>query len=237
MSDEPRDKSVFERYALSQLPPYAKLFVALFVSLMLCVVLWATWIFYQSEGVVNPKSLPAYLRGSADSVNVRELPGEVRQDLNEIISDSSAVLAPQWDTEHAGKEQPLDSAAIVRIAKNAARDTIEEYAGDGDFEPIARTEGRFRRNLGLAHTHVNGQTLLFFAMGALFLFSSAKPRIKRTLYWIFGSAILCHVIGLTGRGYHWFFDDLLAVGGMAILACVVYMAIIIYVDLSKKAAD
>lgn len=233
MADQTRESPVFERYALSTLPPYAKLFVALFVSLMLLVTIWAIWIFYQSEGVVNPNSLPAYLRGGQDTGSVGEYPSEAKQDLNEILSDSSAVLAPQWDTEHAGKEEPLDSAAIVRIARNALRDTIDELSSDGDFEP-AGAVSRFRRNLGLAHTHVNGQTLLFFAMGAVFLFSSAKPKVKRIVYLIFAPAVLCHVISLTGRGYHWFFDDLLAISGMAILGSIVYMAVIIYVDLARK---
>jgi hypothetical protein len=236
MSDEPEEISVFERYTLSTLPPYAKLFVALFVSLMLCVVAWATWIFYESEGVVNPNSLPAYLRGDGDTVSEAESPADVHQDLNEMLSDSSAVLAPQWDTQHAGSEELLDSAAIVRIARDALRDTVDEYANDADYEAVGG-ESRFRHNLGLAHTHVNGQTLLFFAIGAVFLFSSAKPKIKRTVYWILGPAVLAHAIGLTGRGYHWFFDDLLAVSGMAILACIVYMAIFIYVDLARKAGD
>ncbi len=237
MSDEPREKSIFERNALSTLPPWAKMFVALFVTLMLCVVAWATWIFYESEGVVNPRSLPAYLRGGGNTFGVQESPNEVHQDMSEILTDTSGVIAPQWDTEHAGKEEPIDSAAVARLYKGTVRDTVEEYSGDGDLDAIGRGESRFRRNLGLAHTHINGQTLLFFALGAVFLFSSAKAKIKRMVFWIFGPAIFGHAIGLTGRGYHWFFDDLLAVCGMAILACIVYMAIIIYVDLGKKAAQ
>ncbi len=234
MVDEVKDISVFERHALSTLPPWAKLFVGLFVSLMLCICFWATWIFYESQGVVNPDRLPAYLKPDTTDVSMKELPKSVRSDLAEIMSDSAAVLAPRWDTQQAGLESRLDSAAIVRIARNAIRDSLDEIAGDADLEPAIQPPGMFRHNLGLAHTHVNGQTLLFFAMGFVFLFSSAKPKVKRILYLVFGVSILCHAIGLTGHLYSWFFDDLLVVSGMAILGSIVYMAMIIYVDLGRK---
>ncbi|HVP07405.1 MAG TPA: hypothetical protein VMS71_06145 [Candidatus Acidoferrum sp.] len=234
MVDEVKDISVFERHALATLPPWAKLFVGLFVSLMLCVCFWATWMFWETRQVVDVDKLPAYLKPDTSEVSVRDLSKGVRSDLAEIMSDSAAVLAPNWDTQQAGREVPLDSAAIVRIARNAIRDSLDEIAGDADLEPAIMPEGRFRHNLGLAHTHVNGQTLLFFAIGFVFLFSSAKPKLKRILYWVFGVSVLCHAIGLTGRDYSWFFDDLLAVSGMAILGSIVYMAMIIYVDLGRK---
>jgi hypothetical protein len=68
----------------------------------------------------------------------------------------------------------------------------------------------------------------------VFLFTSASPKIKKTVYWIFGISILLHAIGLTGQGYYGIFDDILAISGVALLGIIVYMALLIYVDLGHS---
>jgi hypothetical protein len=88
--------------------------------------------------------------------------------------------------------------------------------------------------LGLAHTHVNGQTLLFFAIGVVFLFTSVAPTTKKIIYWVFGLGVVMHAAGLTGQGYHWIWDDLLAMTGVLMLVVIVYMALMIFVDLGKS---
>jgi hypothetical protein len=95
-------------------------------------------------------------------------------------------------------------------------------------------ESRLRHNLGLAHTHVNGQTLLFFVLGAVFLFTSVKKRTKKIILWTFGLSIVFHAVGLTGEGFHWFFDDILAVSGVVMLVVIAYICLVIYVDLGHK---
>ncbi len=101
-----------------------------------------------------------------------------------------------------------------------------EYDNDDDDG-----ESRFRHNLGLAHTHVNGQTLLFFVLGAVFLFTSVNKRTKKIVLWTFGLSIVFHAVGLTGEGFHWFFDDILAVSGVVMLVVIAYICLMIYVDL------
>lgn len=222
MSEHTATPSPFEQFRLSNLPPYAKLFVALFTALMLCVCIWAVWIFYEHKGrVTDTTPLPAYLQTKATPE--KQLPPGVKQDLNEIISDSLAVLAPKWDTQSRGIEKRIDSADIARMEKQATQP-----------DDARRAQRRFAHNLGLAHTHVNGQTLLFFGIGLVFLFTSASPRLKKILYWVFGLSILAHVIGLTGQGLCWVYDDLLAVSGLLILATIVYMAFLIFVNLARK---
>lgn len=92
----------------------------------------------------------------------------------------------------------------------------------------------FEENVKLAHTHINGQTLLFFAMGLVFLFTSAKPKIKKFVYWVFASSVLVHNIGLTGENYHWVYEELIMISGILILVSIGYMALMIYIDLLKK---
>lgn len=222
MASDHATQSVFEQFRLSNLPPYAKLFVAIFTILMLCVCLWAVWIFYERKGRVTDQTpLPAYLQSKSDAV--KQLPNDVRQDLDEIISDSLAVTAPKWDSGSRGEEKRIDSADLATIARQAAEPETER-----------RAARRFNHNLGLAHTHVNGQTLLFFAIGLVFLFTSTSPKAKKVVYCLFGAGIIAHTVGLTGAGFGWFYDDLLSLSGVILLLTIAYMAFMIFVDLAKK---
>jgi len=224
MANDIATVSVFEQFKLSNLPPYAKLFVAIFTTLMLCVCLWAVWIFYERKGRVTDETpLPAYLQLNASSV--KQLPNEVKQDLDEIISDSLAVTAPKWDSESRGEEKRIDSADLATIAHKATQPDDER-----------RAQRRFNHNLGLAHTHINGQTLLFFGIGLVFLFTSAAPKLKKIINWVFGLSILAHGVGLTGQGFCWFYDDLLSLSGVVLLLTIAYMAFLIFVDLARKPA-
>ncbi len=212
----------FEQFRLSNLPHHAKWFVGIVTALMLCVCLWAMWIFYERKGRVTAETvLPAYLQ-KADREQAVKLPPDVQNDVAEIQANSNSVVAPQWDSQTAGKERPIDSATIAKIETKAVNPD-----DDNDWQE----EKRFSHNLGLAHTHINGQTLLFFAMGLLYLFSSATPKNKKIIFIIFGISILVHGIGLTGQHFYEIFDDLLALSGVAILVLMAYMAFRIFVDL------
>ncbi len=94
-------------------------------------------------------------------------------------------------------------------------------------------ESQLRHNVGLAHTHINGQTLLYFVLGFLFLFTSTKDKIKKYVYWIFGVAVFTHTVGLSGQGFYSIFDDLLALSGVTLLVVIPYMCLLIIVDLFK----
>lgn len=95
---------------------------------------------------------------------------------------------------------------------------------------------QLEENVGLAHTHINGQTLLMFALGFIFLFTSQPPKRKKWTLGIFGCAILLHAIGLSGRGFYWLFDDMLAASGFTILAVMAFMSFAIYADLLKSSS-
>lgn len=241
MSDERTDspaQSFFEQYQLPELPGYAKLFVGIFTALALCVVFWSVWIFYEEKGKIGEDDVPLYLSSenidtalTPDTIRLGDVPPEVQHDLAEIAMDTQAVLAPEWDSEAAGEMRPIDSADIVRIARLAITgvDTIWTI-----LPTQIEVDSPFRRNLGLAHTHINGQTLLYFVIGLVFLFASVPVNMKKILYWLFGLSVVAHAIGLTGQGFHGAFDDVLAVSGVALLVIITYMAFLIFIDLGKK---
>lgn len=204
-------------FRLRNLPPYAKTFVGIFTALMLCVGIWAVWIFSARYGGVDQDNLPSYLRQNTN---------DLKADIDELKADSSAVMAPVWDQKQAGREQKIDSATLSAIEHRRLPKDVSRYESGGDPD----------RDLGLAHTHQNGQTLLFFAIGLVFLFTSVSPRVKKFVYGTFGVTILLHTIGLTGRSHAPIFSDLLSFAGFAIVAVIAYMAFMIFADLAKKPA-
>lgn len=174
---------MFESFKISNLPPYAKLFVGLFTTLMLCVCAWAMLILYVHEGMIGQEDIPPYVTdpyGEAESTN--------------------------------------DSKEMSETGESKDRLSLEH-------------------NVKLAHVHINGQTLLFFAIGLVFLFTSVKAKIKKTVLWLFGVSVFVHAIGLTGQHYHWFYDDILAISGFLILGSIAYMAFVIYVNLLEKPTE
>ncbi len=111
----------------------------------------------------------------------------------------------------------------LQDASQQGQEPHDEYEG----------ESQLRHNVGLAHTHINGQTLLYFVLGFLFLFTSTKDKIKKYVYWIFGITVFVHTVGLTGAGFYSIFDDMLALSGVALLVIIPYICFLIIIDLFK----
>ncbi len=129
---------------------------------------------------------------------------------------------PAYVTEPYGESEPADSS----------EDKTEAAETENGLDPE-----QFEHNVKLAHTHINGQTLLFFAIGFLFLFTSVKPKIKTTVLWVFGLSVFVHAFGLAGQHFHWFYDDILALSGFLILGSIAYMSFVIYVNLLEKPTE
>ena len=175
---------MLNKYRIADLPGYGKLFVGIFTTLILCVVLWAMFILYVEKGMVQ---------------------------------ETDAHLVYESD--------------YIPIEANAEQ-TDSLYSDDSSSEQSWHT--KLRHNVGLAHTHINGQTLLFFALGLMFIFTSVRAKIKKIVLWAFGLSVVFHAVGLSGESFHWFFDDILALSGVTMLVVILYMATLIYVDLGKK---
>ncbi|HUV31725.1 MAG TPA: hypothetical protein VMY05_11645 [Acidobacteriota bacterium] len=205
---------------LAALPGYARLFVALFTALVLCVVLSAVWLFMADEG---REGWNCY---RADTTEVDE--AEIADDIDEIESDSASVRAPIWDTEHAGEDQPFDSSELQAVLEYATLPEADESDEGG--------ENAVMDDVRLAHARAGRLTLLFFGVGLVYLFSSAGAGTKKVVYWVFGLSIPVYAAGLSARQVHWIFDAALAVSGAAILLVILYMAVRIFRDLASKGA-
>ena len=217
---------------LQNVPTYAKLFVGMLTTLMLFICLWAVFLLYVDKGKVSEGTLPPYLLPE-NSLSQEYIPTqeELVEDIEMISDDSLARLAPIWDSIISGEETSIDSVTMSKYFTQASvKDNTDEVESNSDYKHL-------RHNVGLAHTHINGQTLLFFALGLVFLFTSVKPKMKKILLIVFGSAILLHAVGLSGEGFHWFYDDILALSGLTLLVIIPYICFLVFVDLLKKPSE
>lgn len=205
---------------LAGLPGYARLFVALFTALVLCVVLWAGWLFVAEGGQEGRDGYRAETTEGDEA--------EIADDIDEIESDSAAVRAPIWDTEYAGEDQPFDSSELHAVLEFAAW----PEAGESD----EGSENAVIDDVRLAHARAGRLTLLFFGIGLVYLFSSAGAGTKKVVYWVFGLSIPVYAAGLSARQVHWIFDAALVVSGAVILVVILYMAVRIFRDLASNSA-
>lgn len=203
---------------------------------MLFVCLWAVIIFYVDKGLVDENNLPAYLQQEQVA---EEIPADINQiydDAEVIADDSLAELAPDWDSNFV-EDTIVDKNPVALAEKFIQNEESQDEENPADTalvdESFDRQE-KLRHNIGLAHTHINGQTLLYFVIGFLFLFTTAKESIKKTVYWIFGVAVLMHAIGLSGEGFNWYCDAMLQLSGLVLLLVMPYMCFLILIDLFKS---
>lgn len=188
---------------------------------------------------------------SLDSLHISTLPGYARWFVGIVTSLMLLVtlwvmfiyIAEKGEIDTSNLPAYLSDQQEARIkehqAKNEPDNLSERSNADNDLtgnDRIYDPDGKshWRRNLGMAHTHINGQTLLFFALGSLFLFTSVPARRKRLVFLLFASAIVLHAIGLSGEGFYPIFEDILAISGLTILLMMLYMAMMIYVDLGRS---
>ncbi len=78
------------------------------------------------------------------------------------------------------------------------------------------------------------QALLFAAFAAIFLFTSAKMKVKKRVLWLFGISVLVHATSLTAQPHYPIFGDVLWVSGTVMFSMMAYMCYMIYVDLARK---
>ena len=78
------------------------------------------------------------------------------------------------------------------------------------------------------------QAILFASFALIFLFTSARMKVKRLVLWLFLLAVAIHACGLTLRGRYDWVDYILMVNGIALLLLVGYMSFKIYTRFVRK---
>ncbi len=199
---------MWDKFNLTMLPSHGKLFVAIFTALMLAVMVWAGGLAAIESGIFGDDEDEMQAQAAYD----------YQADMEAITTDSQAVTAPNW--ADSGQEEPITNEDLGKFAGSSGETTWDKFVD----------------NLKLGHVHLNGHTALFFALGVIFFFSTASIKRKKLVYWIFGSAILIHAIGLAGTDTCPYAKIFIYIGGPLILLSVFYMSIKIFSDLRKKGA-
>ena len=191
---------------------------------------------------------------SLDSFHITTLPGYARWFVGTVTTLMLLVtlwvlfiyIAEKGTIDRDNLPAYLSDEQEARIIGNQTPNETGELSETSDIDKFPANEvriydaagkSRWRRNLGMAHTHINGQTLLFFALGSLFLFTSVPSKRKKLVYLLFASAIMLHAIGLSGEGIYPIFEDIMAISGLTILLMMLYMSMMIFVDLGSKRSD
>jgi hypothetical protein len=192
-------------FNLTKLPPDGKIFVGLFTFLMLAVFLWAGTLAVIESGIF----------GSDEEEQSALEQYDYQTDMETIMADSMAVTAPDWS--QGGQEEPINE------------EDLNKFNGGGES-----AWDIFEENLKLSHVHLNGHTALYFALGVVFFFSTASPKTKTIVYWIFGVSIFLHAAGLAGLDSCIFGVIAVYVGAIPLLGSILYMSLRIFGDLGKK---
>jgi hypothetical protein len=198
---------MWENFNLTKLPPYGKVFVGMFTALMVAVFIWAGTLATIESGIF----------GNDEDQKAAVDNYDYEADMETITADSLAVSAPNW--ADSGQEEPIDG------------DDLGDFAANTDQKS---TWDKFNDNLRLSHVHLNGHTALYFALGVIFLFSTATPGWKKLVYWVFGIGIMIHTLGLASIDTCPYGKVLTLIGGPPLLLSILFMVFIIFSDLRKK---
>ncbi len=183
---------------LSQLPPYAKFAVAIYMFLIACVLVIAM-------------ILGAYHGGFIGSSKSKE------------NNDSVEQVTEAGDSEYDDEESGDDS------------DGIEVIGAEGDTKPsnVIQTPWFQYDNFKLGHAHINGQSLVFFTVVLLFVFTGASSGSKKLWSLILALSIIIHTLGLFYQ-HKPPFDIILRVSGTLFAVATAVMGFFIIKDIAKK---
>lgn len=75
---------------------------------------------------------------------------------------------------------------------------------------------------------------MFAAFAVIFLFTSAKMRVKQVVLWLFSFTVLIHASALAFRGRYEWIDWVIIVNGIALLTLIGYMSYKIYTRFVRR---
>ena len=78
------------------------------------------------------------------------------------------------------------------------------------------------------------QVLFLLLFGGVFLFTSAKMKVKKLVLWLFAASVVIHASGLSLRGEFGWLDEVLIVNGLLMLLLIGYMCYLIYMTFGRR---
>ena len=207
---------MLENFNLPKLPPYGKLFVSLFCILILMIVVWMTVLGLMEAKIIGA---PEFDEESA----IEEY--DAQADIQTIALDDQAVTPPDWSD--SGEQEPIESEDI---------DEYEEFAEEQfDEEDYALTFWeKFKENMEWSMGHLSTQTILFFALGFLFVLTTYSAGVKKLFLWLLGIFSIVHAFGIAGFDFCWPATVFTWIGGPLLLIIMFIMALMILLNVRQK---
>lgn len=140
-------------------------------------------------------------------------------------SAASAPVAPKIDAAAASK-------AAARPDDGQSSGVVIEPDSDATVK-VTASEWFIYENFKLGHTHLNGQTLIYFSLIILFLMSTASEKMKILWGVLLAISIIIHTFGLFFMHKDLFAMMLRFSGGLLALSVTV-MCAYIFVDTIKR---
>lgn len=139
----------------------------------------------------------------------------------------------------AGNAAPtaVDPSAAMKAAQKADDGQSSGVVIEADSEAVKVTavDWFIYENFKLGHTHLNGQTLVYFSLMILFLWSSASERMKILWGILLAFSVVLHTFGLFFMHKDLFAMMLRASGGLLSLSITV-MCVYVFVDTLRRPA-
>lgn len=205
MGDAMHGRLIMNWPNIRNFPVSARVLIAIYTMLMGCILVVALALSSWHHGLVTDKSIEK--KGASSS--------------------APAVVAPKLDDATAAKAaaKPDDGQSSGVMIEPDSEATVK----------VKVTEWFIYENFKLGHTHLNGQSLIYFSLIILFLISTASEKMKILWGVLLAISIIVHTFGLFFMHKDLFALMLRFSGGLLALSVTV-MCAYIFVDTVKRPA-
>ncbi len=176
--------------------------------------------------------------------NIRKFPVSARAliAIYTLLMGSILVVALALSSWHHGlvteKKIEKKPASALAAAPAAVKPDDGESSGvviEADSEPVkvAVQDWFIYENFKLGHTHLNGQSLVYFTLMVLFLMSTASERAKILWGVLLAFSVVLHTFGLFFM-HKELFALLLRISGSLLALSITVMCAYVFVDTVKR---
>lgn len=145
-----------------------------------------------------------------------------------LVTDSGKGI------EKKGTSAPAEASAPAAVKPDDGESSGVVIEPDSDTAVKVKTQDWFiYENFKLGHTHLNGQSLIYFSLIVLFLMSSSSERSKILWGLLLAFSVVLHTFGLFFM-HKELFALLLRISGSLLALSITVMCAYIFVDTVKR---
>jgi hypothetical protein len=151
-----------------------------------------------------------------------------------LVTDASTPLSASKGIEKKGTSAPAEASAPAAVKPDDGESSGVVIEPDSDTAVKVKTQDWFiYENFKLGHTHLNGQSLIYFSLIVLFLMTTASERSKILWGLLLAFSVMLHTFGLFFM-HKELFALLLRISGSLLALSITVMCAYIFVDTVKR---